>query len=77
MLTFSGLVTSSFALLITVSASHALAQAQKKPMSCKLQSEKVIAGKEKQCLYVCEDKQLEGRSRKVDSDCPTYITTIQ
>lgn len=53
------------------------AMAQKKPMSCKLKSEKVVQGKEKKCLYVCEDKSLEGRTRKIDSACPAYITSAE
>lgn len=53
------------------------AMAQKKPMSCKLKSERVIEGKERKCLYVCEDKSLEGRTRNIDSTCPRYISSSQ
>lgn len=53
------------------------ASAQKKPMSCKLQSETVVQGREKRCLYVCEDKSLEGMTRKVNSGCPKSITSAQ
>jgi hypothetical protein len=61
--------------IIAAALLAATASAQKKPMSCKLQSEQVIQGREKRCLYVCEDKSLEGRTRKIDSDCPKYITS--
>lgn len=53
------------------------AWAKKKEVSCKLQSEKIVQGREKQCLYVCPDKSLEGRTRKKDADCPRFITTTQ
>jgi hypothetical protein len=51
------------------------ALAQKKEVSCKLKSEKIIQGREKQCLYVCPDKSLEGRTRTKDQVCPSFITT--
>ena len=41
----------------------------KKNMVCKLQSEKVIQGRERQCLYRCTDGTIEGRTRKVDQEC--------
>jgi hypothetical protein len=71
------------ALTLTLSALMSLvlatitspALAQKKEVSCKLKSEKIIQGREKQCLYVCPDQSLEGRTRKKDSDCPPFITT--
>lgn len=62
------------ALLSLVNLSSAMAQDQKKEMSCKLQSDKV-KGKERMCLYVCPDKSLEGRSRKPESTCPPYISS--
>jgi hypothetical protein len=51
--------------------------AQKGTQSCKLQSEKVVQGRERQCIYQCPDKSLEGRTRKVDSDCPKYIDSAK
>ena len=62
---------------LTTALIAATTMAQKKPMSCKLKSEKVVQGREKKCLYVCEDKSLEGRLRKIDSSCPKYITSAQ
>lgn len=62
------------ALLGTLSTPHAIAQNKKKEMSCKLQSDKV-KGKERMCLYVCEDKSLEGRTRKPENSCPSYINS--
>lgn len=64
-------------LTVTMALMSITAMAQKKPMSCKLKSEKIVQGKEKKCLYVCEDKSLEGRTRNVDSSCPKYITSSQ
>jgi hypothetical protein len=49
------------------------AQPDRKPMTCKLSSEKVVGGREKQCLYVCEDKSIEGRSRAPSSSCPGTV----
>ena len=54
----------------------AMAQGKKKEMSCKLQSDKV-KGKERMCLYVCEDKSLEGRTRKPENTCPAYINSTR
>lgn len=56
---------------------HAPVWAQKGTQSCKLQSQKVVQGREKRCIYVCQDKTLEGRSRKLDSDCPSHITSAR
>ncbi len=53
------------------------ASAQKKPMSCQLKSETVVQGREKRCLYVCEDKSIEGMTRKTNSGCPKSITSAQ
>jgi hypothetical protein len=55
---------------------NAMAQGEKKEMSCKLQSDKV-KGKERMCLYVCEDKSLEGRTRKPENTCPAYINSTR
>ena len=44
------------------------AQAQKS-MVCRLQSEKVVQGKERQCLYKCADGSIEGRTRRVNQEC--------
>jgi hypothetical protein len=66
-------VSALLSLFLTAVGSSALAQ--KKEVSCKLKSEKIIQGREKQCLYVCPDQSLEGRTRKKDSDCPPFITT--
>lgn len=73
----SGACMRAFAagLALCLVGAAALAQGSKKPLSCKLDSERIIQGKEKKCLYVCEDKSLEGRSRKPDSDCPKYINS--
>jgi hypothetical protein len=49
------------------------AVATKKTMTCKLSSEKVIEGREKRCLYVCEDKSIEGRTRALSGSCPATI----
>lgn len=40
-----------------------------KSMLCKLQSDKVIQGRERQCLYRCSDGSLEGRTRRVNQEC--------
>jgi hypothetical protein len=56
--------------------SPAWAQSGKKQMSCKLQSDKV-KGKERTCIYVCEDKSLEGRTRKPESSCPSSINSTR
>jgi hypothetical protein len=66
----------SATLLTTLVAPTAMAQAKKKEMSCKLQSDKV-KGKERMCLYVCEDKSLEGRTRKSEGTCPPYINSTR
>lgn len=63
-------------LLVTLTTPNAMAQGKKKEMSCKLQSDKV-KGKERMCLYVCEDKSLEGRTRKPESTCPAYINSTR
>lgn len=55
--------------LLTLGQAHADAKA----MTCKLSSEKIVGGREKQCLYVCEDKSLEGRIRAASSSCPRTI----
>jgi hypothetical protein len=47
-------------------SSSALAQ---KSMLCKLQSDKVVQGKERHCLYRCSDGTLEGRIRRVNQEC--------
>jgi hypothetical protein len=44
-----------------------------KSMTCKLSSEKLVGGREKQCLYVCEDKSIEGRTRAPSSSCPRTV----
>lgn len=54
-------------------SSPAAAQADGKSMTCKLSSEKLVGGREKQCLYVCEDKSIEGRSRAPSSSCPRTV----
>lgn len=64
---------SAFVVVLTSISSTALAQ--KKEVSCKLKSEKIIQGREKQCLYVCPDQSLEGSKRKKDQECPSFITT--
>ncbi len=64
------------ALLSWVTVPVTQAQEPKKAMSCKLQSDKV-KGKERMCLYVCEDKSLEGRTRKPESTCPSYINSTR
>jgi hypothetical protein len=58
------------AVLLMVSAA---APAVAKAMTCRLSSEKVVGGREKQCLYVCEDKSIEGRTRAVSSSCPRTV----
>lgn len=63
-------------LLTTLTTPSAMAQSKKKEMSCKLQSDKV-KGKERMCLYVCDDKSLEGRTRKPESTCPSYINSTR
>jgi hypothetical protein len=63
-------------LLTTLVTPNAMAQGKKKEMSCKLQSDKV-KGKERMCLYVCEDKSLEGRTRKSEVTCPPYINSTR
>lgn len=63
-------------LLASLTTPNAMAQGKKKEMSCKLQSDKV-KGKERMCLYVCEDKSLEGRTRKPESTCPSYINSTR
>jgi hypothetical protein len=65
------LLFSMFSLTVVGSAlmPSAWAQSGKKQMSCKLQSDKV-KGKERTCIYVCEDKSIEGRTRKSESSCP-------
>jgi hypothetical protein len=64
------------ALLAPLTTPIAMAQGKKKEMSCKLQSDKV-KGKERMCLYVCEDKSLEGRTRKPESTCPSFINSTR
>lgn len=64
------------ALFVALTKPNAIAQDNKKEMSCKLQSDKV-KGKERMCLYVCEDKSLEGRTRKPESTCPAYINSAR
>ena len=64
------------ALLTGLTTPNAMAQGKKKEMSCKLQSDKV-KGKERMCLYVCEDKSLEGRTRKPENTCPSYINSTR
>ncbi len=61
------------ALAVAGAAGPASAQSGSKSMTCKLSSEKVVAGRERQCLYVCEDKSLEGRTRSVSSTCPKTV----
>lgn len=61
------------ALAVAGATGPATAQSDRKSMTCKLSSEKVIAGRERQCLYVCEDKSLEGRSRSPSSSCPRTV----
>lgn len=63
-------------LLTTLTTPSAMALSKKKEMSCKLQSDKV-KGKERMCLYVCDDKSLEGRTRKPESTCPSYINSTR
>lgn len=69
-------VSLTAALLATLTTPIAMAQGKKKEMSCKLQSDKV-KGKERMCLYVCEDKSIEGRTRKPESTCPAYINSTR
>ena len=64
------------ALFVALTTPNAIAQDNKKEMSCKLKSDKV-KGKERTCLYVCEDKSLEGRTRKPESTCPPYINSTR
>lgn len=66
-----------FGITLVMALISTTAMAQKKSMSCKLKSERVIEGKERKCLYVCEDKSLEGRTRNIDSTCPKFITSAQ
>ncbi len=47
-------------------SSSAMAQ---KSMLCKLQSERIVQGKERHCLYRCSDGTLEGRTRRVNQEC--------
>lgn len=49
------------------------ARAADKSMTCKLSSDKVVGGRERQCLYVCEDKSIEGRTRAPSSSCPSTV----
>lgn len=70
-----------YVLIVGITLATALAtlpaSAQKKPMSCQLKSETVVQGREKRCLYVCEDKSIEGMTRKTNSGCPKSITSAQ
>ena len=68
-------LTVSALLSLVLTAVGSSAFAQKKEVSCKLKSEKIIQGREKQCLYVCPDQSLEGRTRKKDQQCPSFIST--
>lgn len=68
-------LTTSALLSLVLTSISSTALAQKKEVSCKLKSEKIIQGREKQCLYVCPDQGLEGRTRKKDQECPSFITT--
>ena len=40
-----------------------------KTLTCKLESEKVVQGKERRCLYRCSDGSIEGRTRRVKQAC--------
>jgi hypothetical protein len=68
-------LTASALLSLALATVCSSALAQKKQVSCKLKSERIIQGREKQCLYVCPDQSLEGRTRKTDQACPSFITT--
>lgn len=61
---FSVCAVALFSVFFVTETVHA-----KKNMVCKLQSEKVIQGRERQCLYRCTDGTIEGRTRKVDQEC--------
>jgi hypothetical protein len=61
------------ALAVAGAIGPATAQSDRKSMTCKLSSEKVVGGRERQCLYVCEDKSLEGRTRSTSSSCPRTV----
>lgn len=63
-------------LLVTLATPNAMAQGKKEEISCKLKSDKV-KGKERMCLYVCDDKSIEGRTRKPESPCPAYINSTR
>lgn len=56
---------------------HAMAwgQGAGKSQTCKLESQKLVQGRERMCLYRCADKTLEGRTRKPEQDCPRTISS--
>lgn len=41
----------------------------KKTLLCKLETEKVVQGKERRCLYRCSDGSIEGRTRRLKQAC--------
>jgi len=45
----------------------------KKTLLCKLESEKVVQGKERRCLYRCSDGSIEGRTRRLNEECLSTI----
>lgn len=48
-------------------------QAQSR-MTCKLESQRVIQGRERQCIYRCPDGSIEGRTRRLNQEC---LSTVQ
>lgn len=62
-------------LLGSVPQAMAWGQGGGKSQSCKLESQKLVQGRERMCFYRCEDKTLEGRTRKPEQDCPRHITS--
>ena len=57
------------ALAFVVAAMWSNSVQAQKSMLCKLQSEKVVQGRERQCLYRCADGTIEGRTRRVNQEC--------
>jgi uncharacterized protein (DUF2141 family) len=66
------LVSSTFFLSVLLWTD--LAQA-KKTLQCKLESEKVVQGKERRCLYRCSDGTIEGRTRRLKQACLKTVQT--
>lgn len=68
MFKLTGLSFLSMLMFWGAALSTQMVQAQSR-MTCKLESQRVIQVKERQCIYRCPDGSIEGRTRRVNQEC--------